>query len=76
MQIQGRTDLRWKIISLVKIARMKEIFISMKCGRRLKFERWRLKEDFDQRLEIIPLDELARRNSKWRLVELGRGHIL
>ena len=37
--------------------------------------KWRLKVDFDQRMEKIMLGELARRKSEWRFVELGRGHI-
>ena len=47
----------------------------VECGRRLKFEWRRLKEDFDQRLKMILLGELAWIKSKWIFVELGRGHI-
>ena len=57
-------DLRWKEILLIQHALRKARLKSVECGRPLKFELRRFKEEFDQRLEIIPQGKLAWRKSK------------
>ena len=60
---------------MIQHASVSELLKYDECGRRLNFEWGRLKEDFDQRVEIILLGELAWIKSKWIFAGLGRGHI-